>query len=142
MQPLARTLLTVALVALAACGGAEPDNARTLQDQAIAQRVAATAAAQPGPCTTDIQCAYATFFEPFHSCSQGIYVPYLKASRSAHWLVDAAAAQRATALQARALLPPPNFFCTLSVDIVNSVCVQSSCAIKLGGPTITIEVPG
>lgn len=142
MHQFKRAFLAAIAAALAACGGGEPDKPPTLKALAIQQQADATALAQASPCAADNQCAHVTFFEPIYSCSQGTYVPYLKTSRTAGWLVEAAAAQRATALSARALEAPPNFGCTLSVDIVNSVCVQSTCTIKLGGPSFPVEVPG
>ena len=145
MYPIGRAFIgAVAAAALISCGGGDADNppTLTLKERAIQEEAAAVAKIQSGPCTADSQCAYVTFFEPTYSCSQGTYVPYLKASKTAGRAIEAAQMQRQTALQARALEPPPNFACIASVDIVNSVCVQSRCSLTFGGPIITIEIPG
>jgi hypothetical protein len=144
MASIVRTsMMAVAAAALAACGGGDSADLPpvSLREQAIQQQAAALARIQTGPCTANSQCSYVTFFEPIFSCSQGTYAPYVKVSRTANFVVEAAEEQRRTALKARALEPPPNFACIQSVDIVNSVCVQSACALTLGGPIITIE-PG
>lgn len=141
MYPVKCAVLAAIAAAVTSCGG-ETDPPLPLKELAVAQQAAATSKAQAGPCTNDSQCSYVTFFEPYYSCSQGIHVPYLKTSRTATWLVEAAKEQRETALQARALEPAQIVACLAYIEIVNSVCLRSRCAITLGGSPLTIEVPG
>ncbi len=140
MYPVKRAVLAAIAAAVTSCGG-ETDPPLPLKELAVAQQAAATSKAQSGPCTNDSQCSYVTFFEPYYSCSQGIHVPYLKTSRTAAWLVEAAKEQRETALRARDSEPLQIVLCIQSVEVVNSVCLRSNCTITLGGSSLSIDDP-
>lgn len=124
-------LLAVALVSLASCGGdSGSDDYQTALDAASAKQAEAIALAPASPCNAVQQCANLTFVEPNGHCTAVNYRPYSLASPTAEAASAAAADERALALHAVAIAPPPMTACATLVTLPpNLACMANTCQV-------------
>ena len=131
-----QSLLALALVSLAACGGdSSPDDSsahayQMAVDAADAKRAEAISLAPPSPCNAVQQCANLTFVLPEGHCSALSYRPYSLAAPTADAASAAAADERALANHAVAIAPPPPTACAAAITLPPDLaCVANTCQV-------------
>ncbi len=123
------SLLALALVSLASCGGdSSSDDYQMAIDQAAAKQAEAIALAPASPCSAVQQCSALSFVEPMGHCTSQRFQAYSLATPTADAASAAAADERALAIHAVALAPPPVTACAQVISSPPSLaCVASTC---------------
>ena len=126
-------LLALALASLAACGGdssSQDDDYQMALDAANAKQAEAIALAPASPCNAVQQCANLTFVQAEGHCSAMNYRPYSLVSATADAASAAAADERALALHAVAIAPPPPTACATIITLPPSLaCAANTCQV-------------
>ena len=126
-----QSLLALALVSLASCGGdSSPDDYQMAVDAANAKRAEAISLAPASPCNAVQQCANLAMVQPTGYCPALDYRPYSLASSTADAASAAASDERALADHAIAIAPGPGGACTASITLPpNLACVANTCQV-------------
>jgi hypothetical protein len=124
-----RPLLALASIALASCGGGSgSDEYQMTLQQANAKEAEAIALAPPSPCSQVQQCANLALTQASGHCTGASYRPYSLVSPTAEAASAAAAQERALAVHAVEIAPPPITACTTLVSQPPSLaCVANTC---------------
>jgi len=123
------TLLALMALSLAACGGdSGSDDYQMAVRQADARQAEAIALAPASPCNAVQQCASLRLVDAHGHCGAASYRPYSLASPTADAASAAAADERALAIHAISLAPPPVVACTTAVVAPPTLgCVANTC---------------
>ena len=128
------SLLALALASLASCGGdSSSDDYQMAVDAANAKRAEAISLAPASPCAAVQQCANLQLVQPQAHCTAVDYRPYSLASPTADAASAAAAEERALAIHAVAIAPPPVTACSaLVVQPPDLACTANTCQVATG----------
>jgi hypothetical protein len=123
------TLLALLALTLASCGGdSGSDDYQMAVQQADAKQAEALSLAPASPCNAVQQCANLQLVSAHGNCGTVSYHPYSLASPTADAASAAAADERALAMHAISLSPPPTVACIAAIVAPPTLgCVANTC---------------
>jgi hypothetical protein len=123
------TLFALMALSLASCGGdSGSDDYQLAVQQADAKQAEAISLAPATPCNAVQQCANLQLISAHGNCGAASYRPYSLASPTADAASAAAADERALALHAISLSPPPVLACAQAIVAPPTLgCVANTC---------------
>jgi len=123
------TLLALMALSLASCGGdSGSDDYQFALQQVDAKKAEAISLAPASPCDAVQQCANLAMLQPAGHCTSFAYHTYSLASPTADAASAAAADERALAIHAVLIAPPPVTACAQSINPPPALaCVANTC---------------